>query len=388
MNEIRKGCLSAFIVFFVFSESCSISRLWHSEHIPPVSPPSETFPSFTLYLLGDAGRMPEGTSQTLFDTLRMLLRRAPAQSALIFLGDNLYPQGLDEASGMHRAALEAILKAQIALYSQYPGKVVWLAGNHDWQYGGPNGWQARLRQERFVEGLSARGNIFLPDSGCPGPLVVRLSPDLALIVLDTQWWLHRHERPLAPCGYNKAQDFLKAIADTLQALRQMHLVVAGHHPLYSRGPHGGAYPWQAHFFPLVEHVRWAWIPLPLLGTAYVLLRKAGYIQDLTHRHYRHLRDSLAAALQRHGRALYVNGHDHSLQVIHRPPTWFLTSGAGSGTSHVVKGKALKAAASRLGFIQIDFYPPQILCTLYTFHPREGCQRLTVPLQESSSSLSP
>ncbi|MCS6981288.1 MAG: metallophosphoesterase [Flavobacteriales bacterium] len=350
-----------------------------------MSPITATQPSFTLYLLGDAGRMPEGTSQSLFDTLKRILCQASPHSALIFLGDNLYPRGMDEAFSMHRATQEAILKAQIALYSQYPGKVVWLAGNHDWQYGGPNGWQARLRQERFVEGLSARGNIFLPDSGCPGPVVLRLSPGLALIVLDTQWWLHRYDRPLTLCGYQKAHDFLKAFVDTLQALRHMTLVVAAHHPLFTRGPHGGVYPWQAHFFPLLEHFRWGWIPMPLLGTAYVLLRRAGYVQDLTHRHYRYMRDSLYAALRRHGRAMYVNGHDHSLQVIHRHSTWFITSGAGSSTSHVVKGRDLMAAAARIGFIQLDFYPRQILCTLYTFHVREGCQRMTIPIKEKSAS---
>lgn len=361
----------------LFFAACQIGKLWVSSNLKEKTLPSVENPIYTIWLLGDAGELPTGARKALFDTLRAQLSRAPESSALILLGDNIYPIGLNHEDSPERKQEEAILEAQIKLYNNFKGRIVWLAGNHDWARGGPEGLEARLRQERWVEARSGRGNIFVPDSGCPGPAVLRLSHAVTLVALDTQWWLHPYTKPTTTCGFSREEDFFKAFRDSLDVLRGHKLVVVGHHPLYSRGPHGGAYPWYAHIFPLAEHFRWGWIPLPVLGSVYVLFRKAGYIQDITHRHYRRLRDSLVAALKTHAGTVYANGHDHSLQYIKKEGVHFITSGSGAHVSHVVKGRNLLSAAARPGFVKLELTEAGWLCTFYSFEPgqRMACFEL-------------
>jgi predicted phosphodiesterase len=362
---------SHFWIFpFLLFISCHVGKLWLSKELTGKTSPPRENPRYTIWLLGDAGELPAGTRQALIDTLRVQLSNASELSALIILGDNIYPAGLSHDKSPERKHQEAILEAQIELYRDFRGRVIWLAGNHDWARGGAEGLQARLRQERWVEARSGRGNIFLPDSGCPGPVVCRLNNAVSLVVLDTQWWLHSYEKPVVPCGFSSEDDFLKAARDTLTSLQGQRVVVVGHHPLYSRGPHGGAYPWHAHLFPLAEHFRWGWIPLPVLGSIYVLFRKTGYIQDLTHRHYQRLRDSLIAALKPHSGAVYANGHDHSLQYMRRDGVHYITSGSGAHVSHVVKGRNLLAAAARHGFVKLELRESGWLCTFYSFEPNQ------------------
>lgn len=360
------------LIFFVLlNTSCSVGRLWvRDDHGNVESCQGVEKLDFTLWLLGDAGELPSGPRRTLLDTLQAQLSRAVDNSALVILGDNVYPSGLSGEGAPARKHEEAILEAQIGLYKDFRGRVIWLAGNHDWARGGIEGLETRLRQEAWVETRSGRGNIFLPDAGCPGPAVLRLTERLTLLALDTQWWLHPHEKPLTPCGLKSEEDFLKAVRDSLTALQGLCLVVAGHHPMYSRGPHGGAYPWHAHIFPLAEHFRWGWIPMPVLGSFYVLFRKSGYIQDLTNRHYRRMRDSVGASLRLHPGAVYVNGHDHSLQYIRRDGVHYITSGSGAHVSHVVRGRHLMAGAARHGFVKLELLESGWRCTLYTFTPEQ------------------
>lgn len=359
------------ILWGFLAYGCSVGRLWVKDKSSSLtSCPEQNDARLTLWLLGDAGELPSGPRKTLFDTLQAQLSRAADNSALVILGDNVYPAGLSREDARERKREEAVLEAQINLYRNFKGRVVWLAGNHDWARGGAEGLQARLRQEVWVESRSGRGNIFMPDSGCPGPAVLRLIEDVALVILDTQWWLHPHDKPLTSCGFRSEEDFLRAVRDTLNSLRGQRLVLVGHHPLYSRGPHGGAYPWYAHIFPLAEHFRWGWIPLPVLGSFYVLFRKAGYIQDLTHRHYRRLRDSVVAALKPHAGAVYANGHDHSLQYIRKEGLHYITSGSGAHVSHVVKDRSLLAAAARPGFVKLELTESGWRCTFYSYEPEQ------------------
>lgn len=360
------GFLSALIW-----EGCSVGRMWHAKSLKSFPPPKDP-PVYSIWLLGDAGRLPQGPAKALFDSLKAQLTRASSHSMLVFLGDNVYPQGLASEGHSERSRQEEILARQVALYESFPGTVLWLAGNHDWQRGGPEGWPARLRQEAWIEKKSERGNVYLPDSGCPGPYVLRPNPGLALVALDTQWWLHETERPMHSCGLETEDDFLKNLKDTLAHLWGSRVVLVGHHPLLSRGPHGGAYPWQAHVFPLAEHFRWGWIPMPLLGTAYVLMRRAGYIQDLTHRHYQRWRDTLLSALKKHPGSVYVSGHDHGLQYLKKDNIHFLVSGSGSETSHIVRGRNLMAAANRRGYVKLEFYNNMLLCYFYTFGKKSEC----------------
>jgi hypothetical protein len=149
-----------------------------------------------------------------------------------------------------------------------------------------------------------------------------------LLLLDTQWWLHRHAKPVDPtstCHEDSEGEVLGALRDAVRGAAGRRVFVAGHHPPASGGPHGGYFPLVDHLFPLRELKKWLWLPLPIIGSAYPLARQNGISpQDLSSGAYRHLRDSLESVFRDAPPLAFVAGHDHGLQVL-----------SGGGVRHVL-----------------------------------------------------
>lgn len=320
-------------------------------------PPSEK-PIYQVFLSGDGGEPLPNGQDPYINTLKKHLEESDENSALLFLGDNIYPNGLPDASSPIRKTKEQVLLEQIGMYKNFKGKVFWVAGNHDWDEGHEHGLDHRLNQERFVELNSNRGNIYFPDSGCPGPSAIELSKDVVLLLLDTQWWLHQYNKPVdkALCTVSTEQEMTDAIAAELAKYKGKHVILAAHHPMETCGPHGGKYPWRSHLFPLTEFNRKLWVPLPFLGSFYVYGRKAAhYIQDTPNKHYKRMRQGFEAAFEQYPGTTYVNGHDHSLQLITKNKVNYITSGSASQTSHVVKKPYLDFGLAGNGYVLISIY---------------------------------
>lgn len=299
-----------------------------------------------VYLIGDAGKPDTIHFEPVFRALQQQLATAPALSALLFLGDNIYPEGMPPAGHPERRAAERAMQEQCRIFSDYSQPVVFVPGNHDWKEGHKGGIEYRLNEESYTEALTGR-NIVLPDSGCPGPSELKIGDDIVILIIDTQWWLHAYEKP--ECGVRSDSAFLAGVRTAFERNKGKQIVVAAHHPMESYGPHGGKYPWRSHLFPMLEFKRNAWIPLPVFGSIYVLLRKIGHIQDIPHPRYRKLQQGLEEIFSAYPGTTYVNGHDHSLQHIRKNGVHYVTSGSGSKVSHVVRGKRLSFGYAGKGY---------------------------------------
>lgn len=348
----------AYLLAVTVLVGCTSERVWHRKDVrewKSETPTSQT-PSHSLFLVGDAGAAVSG------DRVMVALERQLAASesdAVVFLGDNLYPVGLRKKDHPGRAEDEEHLRAQVEAVAEHAGKMVFVPGNHDWEQGGRNGYKNVRRGERFVEKVANRGNVWLPDDGCPGPVEIPLAKDAVLIVIDTQWWLHRHEKPSHEydCEVKYNADFIEMLGDALERNKDKKVVVAGHHPLYSYGAHGGKYPAHTHLFPLTMAKKKAFFPLPGLGTIAVLYRKAwGNIQDIPHPIYQELKEELTELFVEYPNIVFASGHDHNLQYLPIDGTHYIVSGSGSKTKYVGKGKKAHFTADKRGFVRMDFYP--------------------------------
>lgn len=96
---------------------------------------------------------------------------------------------------------------------------------------------------------------------------------------------------------------------SLQADDSKIVIVAGHHPVYSYGSHGDT---------------------------------------------KEMKKIILPVLQKHEVDLYLNGHDHDLQVIRRDGMHFITSGAGAKLRSAGRGKYTLYSVSKLGFGYFDF----------------------------------
>jgi hypothetical protein len=311
--------------------------------------------TFTVLLIGDAGQpLPDGEDPTL-NLLRRQLLKAGKNSAVIFLGDNIYPKGLPNEGHPSREEAQRRLTDQLKAVKDYPGKVFFVPGNHDWERSGNRGWQYIVNQQKFVESFLNQANVFLPKGGCPGPIEVSLTDNITLVMLDTQWWLHPWDKPgvESDCAAKDPAAIVLQLEDVLRRNRHKQIIVAAHHPMYSYSQHGGYNTWKQHVFPLADLNKNLYIPLPGLGSLYPLYRQfLGDAQDIPHPLNRLMRESLMAVFRKYPGLIYVDGHDHALQYIERENLHFIVSGSGSKTSAVRKGPYAKYVSPNQGVAQV------------------------------------
>ncbi len=315
----------------------------------------------TLLMVGDAGWAK--ADDPVLDRVAAHASERPGRTVVLFLGDNVYPDGLAAVGLPDRERGERILRAQLRVgrKSALTGRgarLVFVPGNHDWDGSRPNGWEEVLGQGRF---LVSNGAELLPAGGCPGPSVVDVGSQVRIVALDTQWWLHGEAKPQDPtseCGVDSEIEILDSLGVALEAPESRQVVVVGHHPLASTGRHAGYFGWKDHIFPLRNVAKWMWLPLPIIGSVYPLMRRLGVTaQDMSGSENRHMRQALDSVFAIYRPLIYASGHDHSLQVLKgETARYFLVSGASTIGHFSAVGREARTRYARAatGFMRLDF----------------------------------
>ncbi|HTL05964.1 MAG TPA: metallophosphoesterase [Gemmatimonadales bacterium] len=332
--------------------------------VPPAVPaiaPAELTTS--IFLLGDAGSSSD--DDVVLAELTRQTTAAPRASAIVFLGDNVYPRGMVKPDDPGRAEAEKRLDRQIAVAQKSGLHAYFIPGNHDWFRMGQEGWDAVRRSEIYIRERAGNLARQAPRLGCPGPDVVDVGSSIRLVLLDTQWWLQRPDFPKArdsvsTCVEYSEETVVRRLAAVLaDSTSNRKVIVAGHNPLATKGEHGGYFSLKTHLFPLTAFKRWLWIPFPLLGSLYPVARSEGlfgYSQDLNARANRHMRQQLARAMAPHPPMLYAAGHDHNMQVLRGPVAKYtIVSGVGMDhhSSSVGWMRNTLFASQGPGFMRVD-----------------------------------
>lgn len=289
-----------------------------------------------LLLIGDAGLYLEDDP-----TLTKLGEWSSdaANSTVLFLGDNIYNEGLVDDD---RERGEMILSQQLAATS---ARKILIPGNHDWGL-------FKMRessienQQAFVAGWRDGKAEFAPRDGCMGPEVLTLnagSPGRAitLIVLDPSPIVM--DNPGLGCGgHNDLTGHVAALDAALTAHQDAWTIVASHYPLETGGPHGGLSYGSLIADGILNMIRfWG----GSAGDTY----DEGYAQWIA---------ATTEVMRKHQPELYAAGHDHNLQVLsgHDYVGTEVVSGAGAQerVSTVTDLPSTLFAHAAAGFIAIDF----------------------------------
>jgi len=290
-----------------------------------------------VLLVGDAGVPRE--SEPVLEAVGTWGNAHPDQTTVLYLGDNLYPSGLEDDD---RERGEAVLRSQLEAST---ASKIFLPGNHDWGF--PHQGPDRvIEQQLFVE---AAGAAFLPRDGCPGPVHHELVPadptgarGLGLILIDIDpWFVAPEERADCPDAATPQQ-----LADQLAALLAQHadqaLIVAAHHPLRTGGPHGG--------------FTRGWLGDAVTGLIFWMY---GSLQDAYEEGYRKIMLPIEGALASFPPLLFAAGHDHNLQILEggRHARYQVVSGAGATErvrgGHVTDIEGTLFAHGHPGFMALD-----------------------------------
>ena len=306
--------------------------------------------------MGDAGEMKQGTHPEL-NLIKQLFDFNKTPTTVLYLGDNVYPHGLPDSLSKDFARARAILDDQVAMVKGSGQADAWfIPGNHDWIQGGQKGWEQIVHQSRYINGLQLSNVHFLPEDGCPGPVEVKLSDNILLVIMDSQWWLHRNPKPGAQseCPCKTHDEIITKLSDIVYRNRDKLLLFATHHPMKTYGVHGGYFTIKQHIFPLTDIKPSLYIPLPVIGSIYPISRGIfGNIQDTKHPVYKQMIRSVEAVLNNHPNCIRVAGHDHGLQLIESGRQTYVTSGGGSKHTRVKKGKGALFADGATGFAVLE-----------------------------------
>jgi hypothetical protein len=308
----------------------------------------------TLFLIGDAGEPNPRMVGAALDSLAAQAAVAPEKNIILFLGDNVYPDGIPEEGRAEYADAVRRLDAQIATTPEGT-RGIFIPGNHDWSTEGPFGLYAVRLQERLIASRSRGKDLrMLPGNGCPGPVALD-EARLRLILLDTQWWLHDY---IVRDSASNCSTQVGAITEALRAQTRTAgegriVVVAGHHPLMTGGQHGG-----------------------YCGMTGPIRRFGRRSQDIVSSANRTMRDSIESAFSGHPPLVYAGGHEHNLQVLRggRNVRYILVSGAGSiskAACSVRLRESYFVAQHRSGFMRIDVMRGKgVLLRVFVYSSRE------------------
>jgi len=227
-----------YLVAILFLSSCATFKPQYKDNYKASSFPNKDI-KHSFYLIGDAGNSPIGESSKTIQFFKEELAKAPKNSTAIFLGDNIYENGLPKKNHKDRAFAEHQLNTQTDAVSKFKGETIFIPGNHDWY---SNGLEGLKRQEKFIENALGK-NTFLPENGCPIENV-HVSDDIELILIDSHWFItnwDKHPTINDDCNIKTRASFFNEYSSIIKKARGKTTIVAVHHPMYTNGSHGGQF---------------------------------------------------------------------------------------------------------------------------------------------------
>ena len=307
-----------------------------------------------IILIGDGGKLTKG-KHPVVDAVKKTIP-LDKKTTILFLGDNLYKSGLPDDQSAEYNQAKTILDSQLSIADNTPAIVYMIPGNHDWDNAGRDGYAAIVRQQLYVDNWRNNNVNFYPKDGCPGPEEISLGTDITLILFDSQWWMHRFDKPEieSDCPYNTKEEVLARFEEIVARNVNKLVIVACHHPLKSHSVHGGYFTLKQHIFPLTDIKKSLYIPMPVFGSIYPIARSVfGTHQDLQHPEYANMIRQVEEAVKSHPNIVFVAGHDHGLQLIKDTSHSYIVSGSGAKTNRVSKGKNSLYASGENGFSVLE-----------------------------------
>nr|WP_321221881.1 metallophosphoesterase [uncultured Psychroserpens sp.] len=343
-------CFSIVIITFLFSACATHKAQYKEEESKQAERPNKDIDK-TFYLIGDAGKSPKGgMSNALTAFNNHISNKDTKGDYAIFLGDNIYPDGLPREGQAGRSQAENALNGQIKSVKDFKGEVLFIPGNHDWYAGGLEGLK---RQEKYIEDALGK-NTFQPENGCPLESI-DVSESIQLIAIDTQWYLENwNKNPTIndECEIKTRDRFFEEIEGEIKKAQNKTIVFAMHHPMYTNGVHGGFYAAKKHLYPTQSN-----FPVPVFASLIAQIRTQGgvSIQDRYNERYNKLMSRLETLAFESENLVFVSGHEHSLQYIENDRIKQIVSGSGAKESAAQLSDNGLFSYGRQGFAELTIY---------------------------------
>ncbi len=271
-------------------------------------------PDYILFLIGDTGN-PQCVPE-LNESFYRYVHESTAKSAIVYLGDNVYTNGIPyrsytsdtyEGKSMKVKIAEAKLLVQLNRLSGYPGNAYFVPGNHDYHkmIKSPKRIDAQRNLiTAFNKKKETNGEISFKPAGRDDLKVelLELTPEIAIIFIDSEWAVRKINKSASKRLFT---DPLKKAFNAAEKYK--YVILAAHHPLYSVGDHGHEKLFLAS-------------------------------EDIHRKKYGKYIHTIEPYLNQGMNIIYAAGHDHSIQYMHPQNFHQIISGSGSKSNHIIKNE--------------------------------------------------
>ncbi len=305
-----------------------------------------------IILIGDAGKKNRAQQEVIAVAAAQVIA---GKTMVIFLGDNIYPRGMNASGTNGYTTAKEILHTQFEAFAKKNVPVYFIPGNHDYDKSSKLGWQKMNDAHNYFDSLQSSSIYLVPERNCGDPTIIYNDTSICVVALDTEWLLYSYKvsADIEHCQCSTNDEVYSKLSAIALQHKQKQLLVVGHHPLISYGSHGGYYSIKDHIFPLTNYNKKWYLPLPVVGSLYPFLRNTFVNpEDIKHVNYQAMKNAIEPILKTHGNAVYVAGHEHNMQFINNGYT-AIVSGAGAKSSYVKKGTYANYTNKNTGFATID-----------------------------------
>lgn len=344
-------CILFFLGIFILGACAAYEPQYRESNSAEAVFPSEKTIEKTFYLVGDAGLSPMGGLSDGLTALKNLIRsEETTNDYTIYLGDNIYPDGMPEKGEPDRRAAENAIDAQINALKDFEGEIVFIPGNHDWYN---NGLQGLNREAKYLKEITGK-DLMKPSRGCPIESIT-VSENVQLLIIDTQWYLEDWNTDPsinANCEIKSREKFFIEIETELEKHQNKTILFAMHHPMFSYGTHGGNYALKKHLYPLQKK-----IPMPGLASLVAQIRSQGgvSVQDRYNELYNELMKKLAVITKKSDRLVFASGHEHTMHHIENDGLIQIQTGNGAKSSFASLGRFGEFSYGGQGFAVMDVF---------------------------------
>lgn len=275
--------------------------------------------SQSIYLTGGYGM--RGKDSSYLQQFRTIVKKAPENSALLFLGDNVSEQKKDNL--FDKESIEQQLKTA----GYFKGKIYFIPGDFEWKY--KDSRKAAFTQD-ILKNIDNKSFQQQPKNGSPLSSVT-VNKDLEIIFIDSQWYISdwddvKYINENSP-DIKTRRRFLEELESKIRDAALKNVIIAMHHPIFSNGKHGGKYSFNDYLHPL-----------PIIAFGDKAIRKLGGSspKDLSYYRYRELASFVSALAKLSNNVTIVSGHEAGLQYLE-----------GGGIHQIISGSLSKGEASKL-----------------------------------------
>ena len=222
-------------------------------------------------------------------------------------------------------------------------------GDRDWADSGLQGWSKVRQTEKAIRKLKFPNVLWINAKGCPGPEIITLDNHLQLIGINTQWFNHPYDKPIAEsgdCKIGEADEFYEELEDLIDEHSDQNVLIVGHYPIRSNGPYGGRYPLTDWLFPM-----------PVIsGFVTSYKQNVGGPKEINNERYEIFREKFLDILLARNSLVYASGHDRHMEVLRHGENYLLNTGCFGKNSGVKNSRFTVSTSRKSGFTNLIYVP--------------------------------